>query len=119
MFDFSIFVTWLLGAVAVVGVIEWIKGFASAIKEKNWKSIALSLALPAVCFLVAFGKGGGDAIWNAFGMWSIAQLCYSLIVQSVQKAFVSKVAPALEGAVSGLTEKSETRPETLRAANMP
>lgn len=103
MFDFSGFVTWLLGAVSVVGLLEWAKGMYESVKAKNWKSVVLSAALPVVCFAVAFGKGMADIIWNACGMWSIAQLCYSLIVQSVQNAFKAKGATAIADAVGGLT----------------
>ena len=103
MFDFSAFVTWLLGAIAVVGLLEWAKGLYDAIKAKSLKSIILSLALPAVCFIVAYGKGMAELVWNACGMWSIAQLCYSLIVQSVQNAFRNKGADVLRSAVSSFT----------------
>ena len=116
MFDFSIFVTWLLGAIAVVGLIEWAKGFFESVKSKNRKSIALSLALPAVCFFVAFGKGGADAVWNAFGMWSLAQLCYALIVQSVQNAFKNRAAGVLAGFVNSLEGTTSSAPTTATTA---
>ena len=107
MFDFSAFVMWLLGAIAVVGILEWVKGILSALNDKNWKSLGLGLALPVICFIVAFGKGGADFMWNAFGMWSIAQLCYSLIVQSVQNAFKDKAGNAL-ASIAGALGTSET-----------
>lgn len=91
MYDSSMFIVWLLGAVAVVGLIEWGKGMYESIKARNAKSIVLGLALPAVCAGVAFSKSSGTPLWDMAGMWSVAQLGYALIVQSVQKAIKGKI----------------------------
>lgn len=81
MFDISL---WLMGAVAIVGIMEWSKGFTKTAFKKDLPAWLCSIALPVVCLGVAFCKGG-EVLFNFVGMWSIAQLGYSLIIQTVEK----------------------------------
>ena len=76
---------WTFGAVSVVGILEWAKGLYDSVKAKTWKSVVFSGALPAVSIGVAALKGGADVAWNCAGIWSITQLGYALIVQTVTK----------------------------------
>ena len=79
--DFNL---WIMGAVAIVGIMEWAKGFVKTTFKKDLPAWVCSIALPVVCLAVAFCKGG-EILFNFVGMWSISQLGYSLIIQTIEK----------------------------------
>ena len=87
MFDFAIMGIWCAGAVIVVGVMQWVKGFAAQTIRRVIPSWVWSLILP-FCALGAsaafsFKQNGGSWIWNALGIWAVSQLGYEVIVKTV------------------------------------
>jgi hypothetical protein len=85
--DFN-FGMWALGAVIVVGLIQWVKGMFP--KAPSWVWTA---ALPIVSFIAALAYGPDKIIWNVFGTWSVAQIGYEVILQSVKNKFVPPRLP--------------------------
>ena len=93
MFDFAIMGIWCAGAVIVVGVMQWVKGFAAQTIQRVIPSWVWSLILP-FCALGAsaafsFKQNGGSWIWNALGIWAVSQLGYEVIVKSVVENLLS------------------------------
>ena len=79
------FALWSAGAVIVVGVLQWLKGMFTKVNKVVW-----SLLLPVVAFGVAISiavkeKDYSAIIWNASGIWAIAQIGYELIIQTIKK----------------------------------
>jgi len=93
MFDFAIMGIWCAGAVIVVGVMQWGKGFAAQTIQRVIPSWVWSLILP-FCALGAsaafsFKQSGGSWIWNALGIWAVSQLGYEVIVKTVVENLLS------------------------------
>lgn len=71
---------WLGGAVIVVGIMQWIKG--------TWKALpswALSIIALAVAIGAAFCQHYASDVYAGLGVWSVSQLAYELILQTVKK----------------------------------
>jgi hypothetical protein len=90
--EFVQWVTWLAGAVAVVGVLQWIKGLAP--KAPSW---AWSVAMVALSIAAAFAAGGPRPWFDALGIAAISQLGYELIIQVVRKKIAGVTAGSNEG----------------------
>lgn len=93
MFDFAIMGIWCAGAVIVVGVMQWVKGFTAQTIQRVIPSWVWSLILP-LCAIgasaaFAFNQNGGSLIWNALGIWAVSQLGYEVIVKSVVENLLS------------------------------
>lgn len=82
--NFDSFASWLAGAVAIVGIIQWAKGACEKIIPDKLPSWVWSLVLPAVAVGVSFTMTG-EYFWNLCGTWAIAQLGYEVIIQAVKK----------------------------------
>jgi|GEM_PF-2030427 len=93
MFDFAIMGIWCAGAVIVVGVMQWGKGFAAQTIQRVIPSWVWSLILPFCAIgasaAFAFNQNGGSLIWNALGIWAVSQLGYEVIVKSVVENLLS------------------------------
>lgn len=74
--------TWTIGAVIVVGLIQWAKSLVDSIKLKSKKKFFMTLILPGVAYIVAMVSEGNLYI-NWLGYWTIAQVCYELILQKL------------------------------------
>lgn len=90
MIDFSIVGVWTAGAIIVVGVIQWLKGFVQQIVRSGVPTWVWSVIMPlcAIGTSRAFDLFGGQAaalkwVWNALGIWAASQLGYEVIVKSV------------------------------------
>ena len=72
---------WGAGAVVVVGLVQWAKNLWPAAPRWAWMSM-----LPLFAFVAAFAASGFklDSVWDALGIWAIAQLGYELIIQVVK-----------------------------------
>ena len=93
MFDFAIMGIWCAGAVIVVGVMQWVKGFTAQTIQRVIPSWVWLLILP-LCAIGAsaafsFKQNGGSLIWNALGIWAVSQLGYEVIVKSVVENLLS------------------------------
>ena len=82
--------TWSLGAVIVVGLIQWVKGLAP--KAASWVWAA---ALPMASIATAMSYGFDKMLWNALGICAFAQVCYEVILQTI-KAKVGTKSEAAE-----------------------
>lgn len=96
MIDFSIVGVWAAGAIIVVGVIQWLKGFVQQIVKKSVTTWVWSVIMPlcAIGTSRAFDLFGGQAealkwVWNALGIWAASQLGYEVIVKSVANILFS------------------------------
>ena len=78
--DLVVWGAWLAGAVAVVGVLQYLKGLAKGAPSWIW-----SAAMPALAIVTAWAAGGARPWFDALGIASIAQLGYDLIVQRIRK----------------------------------
>ena len=81
MIDFSIVGVWASGAIIVVGVIQWLKGFVQQIVRSGVPTWVWSVIMPlcAIGTSRAFDLFGGQAaalkwVWNALGIWAASQL---------------------------------------------
>ena len=74
--------TWTIGAVIVVGLIQWVKSLADSIKLKSKKKFFLTLIVPGVAFGVSY-VSEGNLYLNWLGYWTIGQVCYELILQKL------------------------------------
>ena len=74
---------WLAGAVAVVGVLQYLKGLAKEAPSWVWSAV-----MPALAIATAWAAGGERPWFDALGIASIAQLGYDLIVQRIRKDLV-------------------------------
>ena len=74
--------TWTIGAVLAVGLIQWMKSLLDSIKLKSKKKFFLTLSLPGVSYCIYLASGAGD-LMKWLGYWTIAQVCYELIVQKL------------------------------------
>lgn len=83
MFDIGI---WALGSVIVVGLIQWFKPILP--KAPTWVWI---VALPVTATIGAVAYGTDKVIWNALGIWAIAQIGYEVIVQAVKSRLAGNV----------------------------
>ena len=81
--------------VIVVGIIQWLKGV-----WKTMPSLASSLIVPILCmgFSLLAGPAFGWVFWTSLILgglsWSLAQLCYEIIIQSVPRLVQGAVAKA-------------------------
>ena len=71
---------WAVGAVMVVGVLQWLKNIVPKTAPK-WLYVAL---LPVVSVGVALLPVGG-ILWGAALAFALAQLGYETIIQTVKK----------------------------------
>jgi len=78
--DFMNWAAWLAGAVAVVGITQWMKGLAPKASSWVWAAI-----MPLLAIGVAWAAGGARPWFDALGIVAIAQLGYELIVQGVKR----------------------------------
>ncbi len=76
---------WLLGALLVVGLTEWIKGFLFFIPPKyKWVYGFVSAILSVV---VGYFSGGANIVWDTLGILTMSQLGYAYILQMINKKF--------------------------------
>lgn len=76
--------TWALGAVIVVGLIQWFKGMLP--KAPTWVWI---IASPLAAVIGSAAYGTDKIAWNALGILAVSQMGYELILQTVK----SKLSP--------------------------
>ena len=72
---------WGSGAIVVVGLVQWAKNLCPNAPRWAWMSM---LPLAAVVAAVAAKGFALPAVWDALGIWAIAQLGYELIIQTVK-----------------------------------
>jgi len=95
--DIMQWVAWLAGAVAVVGGIEYLKGFAPM-----WPAWVWRLLMPVASIGAAIAAGGPRPGFDALGITALAQLGYTLIVRKVRKG-LGDDSEGGETKVSGFT----------------
>ena len=87
----SISIDWVIvlaGAVGVIGILEWTKGWFTT--PRPW---LFRILVPILCFVIALLPDGG---WgqigiNAILMWAICQIGYETVISSVRKLIEKKV----------------------------
>jgi len=78
--EFTNWAAWLAGAVAVVGITQYLKGFAKEAPSWVWLAV-----MPVLAIGTAWAAGGARPWYDALGIVAIAQLGYELIVQGVKR----------------------------------
>lgn len=84
---------YLVGAaIAVVGVLEWIKGFAPV----TWPSWVWRVVMAPICVVVAIAGDGGvfQIATNSFALIAISQIGYPVLIQlptAIIQAFRNKI----------------------------
>lgn len=75
-------------AVTVIGLIQWGKSLAGAIRTGGW-AWATPGAIPFVSFVVALVGGGGVnvVLTNTGIIWALVQLCWDLILRGLYAIF--------------------------------
>ena len=77
-------VVWLMGAIIVVGIVEWAKAVVTAVAfPVKWSSVIYAVLIPVASFVASVANGTG--IWVALGIWAVAQIGYELIIRTVRK----------------------------------
>ena len=84
--DFIDFAVWFAGAVIAVGLIEWAKNLFKKAPSWVWMAV-LPLGAVVAAFAIVLKEDAStlSIVWNACGIWALAQLGYALIVQMVKK----------------------------------
>lgn len=80
MLDFIDIATWLAGATIALGLIQWAKGLLPKAPTWLW-----SAALPAFAIAAGFAAGGDRPIWDALGIWAIAQVGWDGLLRRIVK----------------------------------
>lgn len=93
--DFGDFVTWLAGAVVVVGLVQWIKGLVRDAPSWVW-----AIVMAGVSIGVGYAMPSGG-IYAGLGTWAIAQLGYDAILKGVIAAIERKSAAKTESSSGG------------------
>lgn len=76
--DFAQFGAWLAGGVAIVGILQWIKGLA----PKTWPAWLYAIAVPV---LAAGWSVAPPWAQQAAGVLAISQIGYETIIQTVKR----------------------------------
>jgi hypothetical protein len=76
--DFSDFGSWLAGAVAVVGLIQWIKGLV----PKTTPTWVYAVLAPVLALGWALAP---EPVQQASGVLGVSQIGYETIIQTVKK----------------------------------
>jgi hypothetical protein len=100
MLDFVDLALWAAGAVIAMGLIQWLKSTVNSIMKVDPPSWIWSAMLPAGAFAAAVSSGGPKMVWNALGIWAIAQLFWDAILRQLTKKIAgvdTPVAPAGDG----------------------
>jgi hypothetical protein len=79
MFDlFSCIAVWVVGALIVAGLTQWIKNYIHLPGKHKW---IYGIIAAALSFLAAYAGGGTTILWNFLGTLAVSQLGYENIMQ--------------------------------------
>jgi hypothetical protein len=74
---------WIMGAILVVGLTQYIKGLLTFIPAKfKWIYSIISVILSIV---VGYFGGGANLVWDCLGILTMSQLGYEFILQAINK----------------------------------